>query len=50
MDIEGRAERWADWRMGNVDSEVNITDTEIKALLIEAYLAGSAQTQKDYTA
>lgn len=44
MDIEDRAEKW-------VNEHVNDPGTltpETRRLLVEAYLAGAAQTQRDY--
>jgi len=46
-DIEERAARWADDRP---ETHALETDGYTREDLIAAYLAGSAQTQKDYTA
>ena len=48
MDIEDRARKWlADEYLMDPDSDSEIYSA---ADMISAYLAGSAQTQKDYTA
>jgi hypothetical protein len=50
VDIEERAEKWADtWIAENDHGNVDCL-CDAKPDLIAAYLAGSAQTQADYTA
>ena len=44
MDIEERAEKWVN---EHVDNPGALTP-ETRQLLVDAYLAGSAQTQRDY--
>lgn len=46
MDIEERAEKWAEEYIRRAYNDSK--DTSFKLDLIQAYLAGSEQTQKDY--
>lgn len=48
MDIEERAERWA--RKHAQENDLSDYGPGIEEELIAAYLAGSAQTQRDYVA
>ena len=50
MDIEERAEKWAKTGLDELGfhSEGPYSIQEMKEACIQAYLAGSAQTQKDY--
>jgi len=51
VDIEDRAEKWAaEYIEKHQLDEANITYIGIENVLTEAYLAGSAQTQRDYVA
>jgi hypothetical protein len=47
--IEERAEKWAAEYIGEFDPHIETQD-QLKLNLIDAYLAGSAQAQRDYTA
>lgn len=47
MDIEERAKEWAEQYIGEFDPHIE-TQNALKLNLIDAYLAGSAQTQADY--
>jgi len=48
MDIEERAEKWA--REHAAENDLSDFGPGIEEELVKAYLAGSAQTQKDYVA
>ena len=48
-DIEELADRWAREYIGEHDPHIE-TQEQLRLNLIDAYLAGSAQTQRDYVA
>jgi hypothetical protein len=47
MDIEERAEKWAQEYIAEYDPHIQTQD-QLRLNLVDAYLAGSAQTQRDY--